>query len=157
MAWRGPVRLGAKPDYSGLDVWIYRSDDKIAALLCVPSIQCPHDTTECSLAGLDQVRAARAFLNFKPFLSLNFKTSRPANKEQKMSTTSNTVAIPADAHPRRNLVVANPDSSNAPHLGGSGGRHSYTILLSGMDTAGRLTLIGMGVSPSWRRPSPASS
>jgi hypothetical protein len=33
-----------------------------------------------------------------------------------MSTTSNTVAIPAD-DPRRNLVVANPDNSNAQHLG----------------------------------------
>ena len=33
-----------------------------------------------------------------------------------MSTISNTVAIPAD-DPRRNLVVANPDNSNAQHLG----------------------------------------
>jgi hypothetical protein len=44
-----------------------------------------------------------------------------------MSTTSNTVAIPAD-DPQRNLVVANPDNSNAPHLGVVGG--TYTVLLS---------------------------
>ena len=47
-----------------------------------------------------------------------------------MSTTPNTVAIPAD-DPRRNLVVANADNSNAQHLGVEG--DTYTILLSGMD------------------------
>jgi len=51
-----------------------------------------------------------------------------------MSTIPNTVAIPAD-HPRRNLVVANADNSNAQHLGVVG--DTYTILLSGMDAAGR--------------------
>ncbi len=61
-----------------------------------------------------------------------------------MSTISNTVAIPAD-DPRRNLVVANPDNSNAQHLGVVG--DTYTILLSGMDTAGRFTLIDMHVPP----------
>ena len=53
-----------------------------------------------------------------------------------------TIAIPAD-DPRRNLVVANPDNSNAPHLAVVG--DTYTILLSGMDTAGRFTLIDMHV------------
>jgi hypothetical protein len=57
-----------------------------------------------------------------------------SNKEQKMSTISNTVAkvppaITAD-DPRRNLVVENPDNSNALHLGVVG--DTYTILLSGM-------------------------
>jgi quercetin dioxygenase-like cupin family protein len=61
-----------------------------------------------------------------------------------MPTTSNTVAIPAD-DPRRNLVVANPDNSNAQHLGVVG--DTYTILLSGTDTAGRFTLIDMYVPP----------
>ena len=61
-----------------------------------------------------------------------------------MSMTSNTVAIPAD-DPRRNLVVTNADSSNAQHLGIVG--DTYTILLSGMDTAGRFTLIDMHVPP----------
>ena len=61
-----------------------------------------------------------------------------------MSTTSNTAAIPAD-DPQRNLVVANPDSSNALHIGVVG--DTYTILLSGMDTAGRFTLIDMHVPP----------
>ncbi len=46
-----------------------------------------------------------------------------------MSMISNKAAIPAD-DPRRNLVVANPDNSNAQHLGVVG--DTYTILLSGM-------------------------
>ena len=52
------------------------------------------------------------------------------------------IAIPAD-EPRRNLVVANPDNSNAPHLAVVG--DTYAILLSGMDTACRFTLIDMHV------------
>jgi len=72
------------------------------------------------------------------------KHSSISNKEQKMSTTSSTVAIPAD-DPRRNLVVQNPDNSDARHLGVVG--DTYTILLSGMDTAGRFTLIDMHVPP----------
>jgi quercetin dioxygenase-like cupin family protein len=59
-----------------------------------------------------------------------------------MSTIPNAVAIPADDL-RRNLVVANPDNSNAQHLGVVG--DTYTILLSGKDTAGRFTLIDMHV------------
>ena len=61
-----------------------------------------------------------------------------------MSTIPNPVAIPAD-DPRRNLVVANPDNSNAQHLGVVG--DTYTILLSGTHTAGRFTLIDMHVPP----------
>jgi quercetin dioxygenase-like cupin family protein len=61
-----------------------------------------------------------------------------------MSSTSNPVAIPPD-DPRRNLVVANADDSNTPHLGIAG--DTYTILLSGTDTAGRFTLIDMHVPP----------
>lgn len=61
-----------------------------------------------------------------------------------MSTTSNTVAIPADDL-RRSLVVANAENGNAQHLGVVG--DTYTILLSGMDTAGRFTLIDMHVPP----------
>ena len=61
-----------------------------------------------------------------------------------MSTKSNTLAIPAD-DPRRKLVVANPDNSDALHLAVVG--DTYTILLSGMDTAGRFTLIDMHVPP----------
>jgi quercetin dioxygenase-like cupin family protein len=60
-----------------------------------------------------------------------------------MSAISNTAAIPAD-DPRRNLVVKNPDDSNA-HLAVAG--DTYTILLSGIDTAGRFTLIDMHVPP----------
>jgi quercetin dioxygenase-like cupin family protein len=61
-----------------------------------------------------------------------------------MSTLSDPVAIPADDE-RRNLVVANPDNSQTQHLGVVG--DTYTILLSAMDTAGRLTLIDMHVPP----------
>ena len=61
-----------------------------------------------------------------------------------MSTTSNTVAIPADDL-RRNLVAAKPDDSDALHLGVVG--DTYTILLSGRDTAGRFTLIDMHIPP----------
>ena len=61
-----------------------------------------------------------------------------------MSTIPTTAAIPPD-DPRRNLVLANPDSTNAQHLAVVG--DTYTILLSGMDTAGRYTLIDMHVPP----------
>ena len=61
-----------------------------------------------------------------------------------MSTITNTVAIPAD-DPQRNLVVADPENSNAQHLAVVG--DTYTTLLSGMDTAGQFTLIDMHVPP----------
>jgi quercetin dioxygenase-like cupin family protein len=67
-----------------------------------------------------------------------------------VSTLSNTMSIPAD-DPRRNLVVANPDGSNAQHLGVVG--DTYTILLSGTDTAGRFTLVDMQVPPGGGPPS----
>jgi len=54
-------------------------------------------------------------------------------------------AIPPD-DPQRQLVVARPDSDQAlPHVGLVG--DTYTILLSGEDTAGRYTLIDMLVPP----------
>jgi hypothetical protein len=43
------------------------------------------------------------------------------------------------------VVVENPDNNDAQHLGVVG--DTYTILLSGMDTAGRFTLIDMHVPP----------
>jgi quercetin dioxygenase-like cupin family protein len=52
-------------------------------------------------------------------------------------------AIPAD-DPRRSLAVARPDTDPAlTHVGMVG--DTYTILLSGADTAGRYTLIDMHV------------
>jgi quercetin dioxygenase-like cupin family protein len=54
-------------------------------------------------------------------------------------------AIPPD-DPRRRLAVARPDSDQTlPHLGVVG--DTYTILLTGDDTAGRFTLIDMHVPP----------
>src|ERR1700678_620157 len=54
-------------------------------------------------------------------------------------------AIPAD-EPRRGLTHASPDSDDSlPHLGVVG--DTYTILVSGADTAGRYTLIDMHVPP----------
>jgi quercetin dioxygenase-like cupin family protein len=53
--------------------------------------------------------------------------------------------IPPD-DPHRQLAVARPDEDQAlPHLGLVG--DTYTILLSGDDTAGRYTLIDMHVPP----------
>ena len=54
-------------------------------------------------------------------------------------------AIPPD-DPHRHLAVARPDEDQSlPHLGVVG--DTYTILLSGDDTAGRYTLIDMHVPP----------
>jgi quercetin dioxygenase-like cupin family protein len=54
-------------------------------------------------------------------------------------------AIPPD-DPHRQLAVARPDEDQSlPHLGVVG--DTYTILLSGDDTAGRYTLIDMHVPP----------
>ena len=59
--------------------------------------------------------------------------------------TSQPPAIPPD-DPQRQLAVARPDEDQAlRHLGIVG--DTYTILLSGEDTAGRYTLIDMHVPP----------
>jgi quercetin dioxygenase-like cupin family protein len=59
--------------------------------------------------------------------------------------TSQHSAIPPD-DPRRRLVVARPDEDQTlAHLGVVG--DTYTILLTGEDTAGRYTLIDMHVPP----------
>ena len=53
-------------------------------------------------------------------------------------------AIPPD-DPRRNLVLARSDGRNSPHIGLVG--DTYTILLSGHETAGRFCLIDMHIPP----------
>ena len=56
-----------------------------------------------------------------------------------------TTPIPPD-DPARDLTVARPDTDESlPHLGVVG--DTYTILVSGEDTAGRYTLIDMHVPP----------
>jgi quercetin dioxygenase-like cupin family protein len=75
-------------------------------------------------------------------LDLSIHTTQFQTRSRKMSTTSNLAKIPADDL-QRNLVVANLNNSNAQHLGVVG--DTYTILLSGTDTAGRFTLIDMHV------------
>ncbi len=56
-----------------------------------------------------------------------------------------TSPIPPD-DPKRNLTVVRPDQDQAlPHLGIVG--DTYTILLTGKDTAGRYTLIDMHIPP----------
>lgn len=60
-------------------------------------------------------------------------------------TSAPTAPIPAD-DPRRMLVIARPDEDQSlPHVGVVG--DTYTILLSGDDTAGRYCLIDMHVPP----------
>jgi mannose-6-phosphate isomerase-like protein (cupin superfamily) len=61
------------------------------------------------------------------------------------SAPQSTQPIPPD-DPRRSLALARPDDAGSlPHISVAGG--TYTILLSGEDTAGRYTLIDMYVPP----------
>ena len=61
------------------------------------------------------------------------------------STSAQPAPIPPD-DPRRQLAVARPDEDGSlPHIGLVG--DTYTILLTGEDTAGRYTLIDMHVPP----------
>lgn len=53
-------------------------------------------------------------------------------------------SIPAD-DPQRNLTFSKADSPDLPHLGVAG--DTYTILVSGKDTAGHYCLIDMHVPP----------
>jgi len=57
------------------------------------------------------------------------------------------IPIPAQAIPpddlQRTLTAVNPDSPNLPHISLAGG--TYTILVSGKDSAGRYCLIDMSV------------
>lgn len=65
--------------------------------------------------------------------------------ESKMPNQS-AATIPPD-NPERNLVLAQPDApQKLPHIGLAG--DTYTILLSGKDTAGRFCLIDMHVPPN---------
>jgi quercetin dioxygenase-like cupin family protein len=52
--------------------------------------------------------------------------------------------IPAD-DPERNLTLARSDGANFPHIGLAG--DTYTILVTGKDTAGRYCLIDMHIPP----------
>jgi quercetin dioxygenase-like cupin family protein len=60
------------------------------------------------------------------------------------SSPTQSSAVPAD-NLGRNMVVKDAESQDAVHLGIVGG--TYTILLSGTDTAGRFCLIDMHVPP----------
>src|SRR5687767_5628639 len=61
-----------------------------------------------------------------------------------MITSQPGAALPPDDL-QRELVKGNPDAENARHLGVVG--DTYTVLLSGKDTAGRFCLIDMHVPP----------
>jgi hypothetical protein len=74
-------------------------------------------------------------------------TERKA-KEHKMSDNSNVQKQPASAIPpdnlQRMLAVAQPDTvEKFPHIGAVG--DTYTILLTGKETAGRFCLIDMQI------------
>ena len=60
------------------------------------------------------------------------------------STQTTAGPIPPD-DPARSLTVARADDAGLPHVGVVG--DTYTVLLSGKDTAGRFTLIDMHVPP----------
>lgn len=66
-----------------------------------------------------------------------------------MPDKSNVHKPPASPLPpdnlQRNLTVAQPEDQNLPHIGVVG--DTYTILLTGEDTAGRFCLIDMHVPP----------
>ncbi len=64
---------------------------------------------------------------------------------EEKSTTTTSVTLPPD-DPRRKLLIARPDGDESlPHIGLVG--DTYTILVSGKDTAGRYCLIDMHVPP----------
>jgi quercetin dioxygenase-like cupin family protein len=62
-----------------------------------------------------------------------------------MDENSSTASLPAD-DPKRQLTVARPNEDESlPHLGLVG--DTYTVLVSGRDTAGRYCLIDMLIPP----------
>lgn len=61
-----------------------------------------------------------------------------------MDREQNQNPLPPD-DPRRNLVRADPESGNLPHLSLVG--NTYTVLITGEDTAGRFSVIDMHVPP----------
>jgi quercetin dioxygenase-like cupin family protein len=66
------------------------------------------------------------------------------HRESKISTQSGT-SIPAD-NPSRDLAIAQPDTDGSlAHIGLAG--DTYTILLTGKDTAGHFCLIDMHIPP----------
>ena len=67
------------------------------------------------------------------------------NNHSTSNSPESASTIPPD-DPRRNLTIARPNEDpNLPHLGLVG--DTYTILLTGKDTAGRYCLIDMHVPP----------
>jgi quercetin dioxygenase-like cupin family protein len=59
-------------------------------------------------------------------------------------SSQSATTIPAD-DPGRSSTLARPDNPNLPHIGLVG--DTYTILVSGKDTAGRYSLIDMYIPP----------
>ena len=60
------------------------------------------------------------------------------------NSTASSQPLPAD-DPTRHLTIVRSDDPNLPHIGLVG--DTYTILLSGKDTAGQYSLIDMRVPP----------
>jgi quercetin dioxygenase-like cupin family protein len=65
----------------------------------------------------------------------------PSSSDQ---VIQNTLPLPLDDL-IRNLILASANDQNRPHIGLVG--DTYTVLLSGKDTAGRFCLIDMHISP----------
>src|SRR5690348_4000291 len=66
-----------------------------------------------------------------------------ASSVQSNNVMSEAILPPDD--PKRQLVIVDPDGPNVPRIGLIG--DTYTVLLSGKDTAGRYCLIDMHVPP----------
>src|SRR5215217_987047 len=77
-------------------------------------------------------------------MTTSWISKRSSEMDDNSSTSSQPAStIPPD-DPRRALALARPDEDqNLPHISLSGG--TYTILLTGEDTAGRYALIDMHV------------
>src|SRR5438445_5700884 len=78
----------------------------------------------------------------------NYRNVKCQLGAEKMSTKSNITQFPSAApadNLQRSLVIQNPENQKALHLGVVG--DTYTILLSGRDTAGQFCLIDMYVPP----------
>jgi quercetin dioxygenase-like cupin family protein len=86
-------------------------------------------------------------IGLRLFIVVNIQVkhqSSPDLHHKNVNNTTNVPSLPTD-DVQRSLVQAGADDKNAPHIGLVG--DTYTVLLSGKDTAGRYCLIDMHIPP----------